>query len=210
MSLTPYYQDEYATIYHGDCREILPQLGPVGVVVTDPPYGVGFEYQSYEDTAEQWQSIILPVCLSLINESPAAICMSFRNLWHLPKPKWSLCWYKPGSTRRSNVKGFSIWEPISLYGDGWSFANDAIALPDVVNHSRGNTHPCPKPLALFRYILKGAPAGVILDPFMGSGTTLRAAKDLGIKSIGIEIEEKYCEIAAKRLAQEVFNFEAAS
>jgi len=77
-------------------------------------------------------------------------------------------------------------------------------------NSQDGRHPTQKPIRLFAYLLKTFtnPADVILDPFMGSGTTLRAAKDLGLRSIGIEIEEKYCEIAAERLRQEVFDFEA--
>jgi DNA modification methylase len=67
-------------------------------------------------------------------------------------------------------------------------------------------HPSPKPLNVMRWILGCLPGETVLDPFMGSGTTLRAAKDLGRRAIGIEIEERYCEIAAKRLAQEVFDF----
>jgi site-specific DNA-methyltransferase (adenine-specific) len=79
---------------------------------------------------------------------------------------------------------------------------DLIYLPACVNHSLDSgDHPSPKPLALYRWLIERVAGHTILDPFMGSGTSLRAAKDLGRKAIGIEIEERYCEIAARRMAQ---------
>jgi DNA modification methylase len=202
--MTPYYDHAGITIYHGDCRDILPHLDPVDLVLTDPPYGVGFSYGEYEDTAENFQSGILPTLKELSQKYPMSTCCSMRQMQSLPVAKWVLCWHKPGSMRRNSVGGFSIWEPIFLYGAGWKVANDAITLPDCANHDKGNQHPCPKPIKLFKWLLS-LHTGNILDPFMGSGTTLLAAKQLGRKAIGIEIEEKYCEIAVKRLAQEVLD-----
>ncbi len=88
-----------------------------------------------------------------------------------------------------------------LYGDA-RFMHDAVRIPAQPQTGTGD-HPCPKPLSLFRWILEGLTDWPVLDPFMGSGTTLRAAKDLGRCAVGIEIEESYCEIAAKRLSQDV-------
>lgn len=205
--MKPYYEEKGIQIFHGDCREILPSLPNVDLVLTDPPYGVNYSYASYQDSPENFESVVLPVLNDTTRRWSSAVFMSMRQMQKLPAFKWSLCWHKPGSTRRNTVGGFSIWEPVFLYGDGWSVANDAITLPDCVNHDKGNVHTCPKPLRLLRWILTLHAGETILDPFMGSGTTLRAAKDLGRKAIGIEIEEKYCEIAAKRLSQEVLNFE---
>ena len=204
--MKPYYEEPNITIYHGDCLEIMPQLEPVDLVLTDPPYGVGYEYHGYKDTPENFQEIILPRLIQTILLAPAAVFMSMLNMQKLPPFRWVACWYKPGSTRRNKVNGWSIWEPIFLYGDGWRFANDAKRLPDCVNHDKGNIHTCPKPKNLMVWLIKHHKGDTVLDPFMGSGTTLVAAKELGRKAIGIEIEEKYCEIAVDRLRQGVFNF----
>lgn len=208
--MKPYYEENGVTIYHGDCREILPSLPKVDLVLTDPPYGVGYPYFILEDTEDGWNASVLPVLQTLTFWYPSAVFMSMRQMQKPPAFKWSLCWNKPGSTRRNALGGFSIWEPIFIYGDGWNVANDAITLPDCANHDKGNTHTCPKPERLLRWLLSLHGGETILDPFMGSGTTLRAAKDLGRKAIGIEIEERYCEIAANRLRQEVLNFEAVA
>ena len=135
-----------------------------------------------------------------------AMFMSMRQLWTMPKPKWMLCWAKPGSCRRSSVGGFSEWEPILLYGAGWKIANDLKILPDCVNHSKdaAQGHPCPKPEKLMTWLVSHT-QGVVCDPFAGSGTTLLAAKQLERQAVGWEIEEAYCEIIANRLAQDVLS-----
>ncbi len=202
------YDEDGIQIYNCDCRLILPHLPKVDLVLTDPVYGVGFKYESVEDTPENFDNVVIPTINILSNLSPMALFMSMKQMKKIPDFKWVLCWHKPGSTRRNSVGGFSIWEPCFLYGTGWAVANDAITLPDCVNHDKGNTHPCPKPLRLFQWILRQHKSETILDPFMGSGTTLVAAKQLGRKAIGIEIEPKYVEIGIKRLAQKVFDFGA--
>lgn len=200
--MTPYYEDESVTIYHGSALDIVPTL-TWDLAITDPPYGVGFQYATYKDTPEAYEEVVIPTLLRLLEGPACAFFMPMKNAHRMPPAKWYLCWYKPGSTRRNALGGFNIWEPVAVYGDGWRCMNDAIRLPDCVNHDKGNEHPCPKPLALLRWVVSLHTGGVILDPFMGSGTTLRAAKDCGHKAIGIEIEEAYCEIAARRMAQEV-------
>ena len=204
----PYYEHGGITIYHGDCRDVLPGLEPVDLVLTDPPYGVGFRYESYNDTEEVFINDVLPVVEDLTAKIPSAVCMSMRQLRRLPDPKWIACWYKPAGTTRSGCGGFSAWEPIFLYGGAWDLATDVFVLPKRRGEDKAaNGHPCPKPVQLYSWLGRShKSSGTILDPFMGSGTTLRAAKDLGRKAIGIEIEERYCEIAANRLAQGVLDF----
>ncbi len=199
MPLKPYYQDSAVTIYHGDCREILPTLEAVNLVLTDPPYGVRKDYLSYDD------SVGVEHIVAILAQFPRRlVTCGIGNIWKYPAADWVLCWWKPNGMTRSAVANANVWEPILVNGcKGFGVDGKAVCVSP-----QNNGHPCPKPLELFAWLADKASeeAQTILDPFMGSGTTLRAAKDLGRKAIGIEIEEKYCEIAAKRMAQEVLAF----
>lgn len=206
----PFYERSGITIYHGDCRDILPQLADhsADLVLTDPPYGVGLQYTSaYQDDRDNYAEWLAQAFAEMVRVGALVMLTpGIRNLWLYPTPDWVLCWGKPGATGRSDLGGFNVWEPIVMYGKRRIY-NDMKVIPFsgyAKEHPAAN-HPCPKPLELMRWLVsEGSDEGaVVLDPFMGSGTTLRAAKDLGRKAIGIEIEERYCEIAAKRLAQEV-------
>lgn len=203
--MKPYYQDDFATIYHGDCREIVPTVA-ADVLVTDPPYGMGY--------LSGWNSATTnivgdgsvesrDVILGLWGDRPALVF----GRWDCPHPKDArmvLTWDKgdwPGMGDLSLPWGPST-EEIYVLGAGFvgTRRGSVVRFDRIVGPS---LHPTEKPVLLLAYLLSACPPGVALDPFMGSGTTLRAAKDLGRKSIGIEIEERYCEIAAKRLSQEV-------
>ncbi len=110
-----------------------------------------------------------------------------------------MAWVRIGSTQRNgSLQGFNNWEPILTWGLR-SLSNDVISIANVPD---ANGHPTPKPIGLILQVLHRLPCDLILDPFMGSGTTLVAAKRLGRRAIGIEIEEKYCEIAARRVEAE--------
>ena len=201
--MTPYYQDDACTIYHGDCLEILPQLDKVDLVLTDPPYGLNFK-------GEEWDKNVPKIAIELPSIfNKVAIIMAPTIIFDFPTPNWVACWARPASSSRSKVGGFSHWSPILIYGDCKMKVD--FASFHAIQHSYGKDgigHPSPKPLIVMSWLVGelSAEGDTILDPFMGSGTTLRAAKDLGRKAIGIEIEEKYCEIAAKRLSQEVLAF----
>lgn len=210
--MKPYYDHKGITIYHGDCREILPSLPKVDLVLTDPPYGVNLEYASYIDTEENWFALMTDVIPMLRRVAKMVIfpsCQIKRLGWFYSNhaPDWIIAWHK-GSPGHVSTIGFNDWEPLLVYGrtDGLSM-HDFLSVPNC-EQMGAYGHPCPKPLRWATWLIGRAcpDGGTVLEPFMGSGTTLRAAKDLGRKAIGIEIEEKYCEIAAKRLQQEVFNF----
>lgn len=213
--VTPYYDEAGITIYHADCREVLPTLGvDIDLLLADPPYNVGCAYDEYNDSREQadyevWSQQWWDAAQIATNRQVVFPGHGNLGMWHrlsglsgvMRKPSGIGCWYKPGNPAGGGVFQHCEWEPFLLYGA-------AKGIPDViratVNHQFSvGTHPCPKPLLLYRTILAKGRAESVIDPFAGSGTTLRAAKDLGIRGVGIEISEAYCEIAAKRLAQEV-------
>lgn len=212
-TVTPYYQDDYATLYHGDCREILLTLptGSVDLCVTDPPYNVGVRYGSHDDEMSlanftEWARTWFVECRRI------AATVLITGQGRLPQYatiepwKWLLCWWKPAAMGRSPC-GFNHWEPIALWGSGSSAGLPDIVRAQIIPDPSVDGHPCPKPLPWALGQLRRWPnARTILDPFAGSGTALVAAKQLGRKSIGIEIEEKYCAIAANRLRQGVFDF----
>jgi site-specific DNA-methyltransferase (adenine-specific) len=202
----PYYEDDAVTIYHGDCREILPTLPPVDLVLTDPPYGVtiikggGRGMNGWKDYSANGEWDKTPPSDALIEQVVAAGSSAIvwgGNYFKLPISMGWLVWDK-GQRNFSLADGELAWTTESRALRIFSFAR-AAALRETKKE-----HPTQKPIALMRWCLEFFPdAQTILDPFMGSGTTLRAAKDLGRKAIGIEIEERYCEIAAKRMAQTV-------
>lgn len=202
--LKPYYDHAGITIYHGDCREIIPQLPKVDLVLTDPPYGVEF---AEWDGKEQIKNFgIWLEMLSAISRNITFTCgwPRLADWCIIKKPNAYLYWHKPGSMGFGPF-GFTHIDPMPVYGTvKMNGTHDVIYAPIIV---QDKIHPTEKPIKWATgAINKFRAIETILDPFMGSGTTLRAAKDLGRKAIGIEIEEKYCEIAAKRLSQEVFNF----
>jgi site-specific DNA-methyltransferase (adenine-specific) len=209
--MKPYYEHGGITIYHGDCREILPQLPKVDLVLTDPPYGIDFKYENYVDSFENWEKLIktvYPLLRSQFIIMPS--CGIDRLGWWYKNfpPKWIIAWYK-GSPGHLSKIGFNDWESILCWGKQPTQMHDYFQSKcgfNAMDIEKG-IHPCPKPLEWANWLIsRGCSTDdgkVVLDPFMGSGTTLRSAKDLGRKGIGIDISEKYCEIAANRLSQEV-------
>lgn len=206
MSLAPYYQDSAVTIYHGDCREIVPQLGKFDLLLTDPPYGIGFASQP---TMQQRAAGFRPqgwdasadheTVLRCVDSANKAIVWG-GNYFLLPPSKSYLVWDKGASFKgRTFAECEMAWTSLGINAKIFQFNH--------LSDSASYQHPTQKPLELMTWCisLAGDSAKTILDPFAGSGTTGRAAKDLGRKATLIEREEKYCEIAAKRMAQEVFN-----
>jgi site-specific DNA-methyltransferase (adenine-specific) len=210
--MKPYYQDEAVTIYHGDCREIVPGLGRFDLLLTDPPYGMN--YSSAWRTKHQRLGSIqgddtFPLYVfDWAGDVASFIFCRWDNLSSLPKPKSFIAWDKECHSMGDLEHEFGRqWEACAFYpGERHSFLKrpvDIIRVPRVAPARL--LHPTEKPVELLARLIECHPTGSILDPFAGSGTTGRAAKDLGRKAVLIEREEKYCEIAARRMAQEVLS-----
>ena len=209
--MKPYYEHAGITIYHGDCREVLPELEPVDLVLTDPPYGIGWDTNYSRFCSRGGDRSRSGGDKSRINgdDKPfdPAFLLHFKEvvLWganhyasSLPPGSWFI-WDK----RNADGTAFLSHGEIGWYSSGYGVYIKSIS-GQRHRATSGGLHPTQKPVALMAWCIKKTKApGLILDPFMGSGTTLVAAKELGRKAIGIEIEEKYCEIAARRLAQEI-------
>ena len=212
----PYYDREGITIYHGDALAIMPELEACqfDAIITDPPYGTETN-QRDEWMVGEFANIIplaLPHLYRLGSNNAALYC--FTSWKHLAD--WILrC---SSYFRMQNVLVWDKGRHSGCYGAfSWQFCWEGIYfglkgrrrirkyMPDVLRSSKQTQYPMEKPTDVIGQLIEASTdvGDLILDPFMGSGTTLRAAKDLGRRAIGIEIEEKYCEIAVKRLAQEV-------
>ncbi len=221
----PYYLDEQAgiVIYCADNHDILPHIPDksLDLVLTDPPYNAGVDYgemtkdkQSW-DIYCQWLSLVI-LELERLADGLVLMFLSVNGMLELSarkRPRHVCIWVKPMAftPRLGGTAFLPHYEPCLVYGKTWGESGRVpnYSLSDVwrFNTAERNGHPCPKPDDLIRFIISNTPSNVILDPFLGSGTTAVAAKILGRKCVGIEIEEKYCAIAAKRLSQSVMPLE---
>jgi DNA modification methylase len=199
--MTPYYQDEAVCIYHGDCREVLPFLPKTDLLLTDPPYGISAAkrkaHSSIRDDSawpeQAWdderQPDALVASMKLVKHSMIWGGNYYTDVLS-PSSGW-LAWVKPEAGT-----GFSLAD-MELCWTSYQFA----ARVKHCARRDGHLHPTQKPEALMVWCLSFADGCNVLDPFMGSGTTLVAAKRLCRKAIGIERERKYCDLAIERLAQ---------
>lgn len=242
--MTPYYQDASTTIYHGDCREVLPTLAMVDHVITDPPYDehthsrqrrgsakpgkgkqfglsdhsismerhVGFGFISIEDMA-----LVSAQCARLARRWVLIFCsMEQQADWKEALTKYGLehvrfgIWHKPGATPQfTGDRPGTVTEAIEIahpkgkkrWNGGGGFGMWTV--PIVKAQTGLRCHPTQKPEDLMAALVADFtdPGDIVLDPFMGSGTTLVAVKRLGRRAVGIEIEEQWCEAAARRLSQ---------
>jgi site-specific DNA-methyltransferase (adenine-specific) len=204
--MTPYYQDDQATIYHGDCREILPALD-FDVIVSDPPYGINYAGYNH-GTVQGDESTDLAQWIANYTSKPTVAFGANHYAPHLPTAgAWS-CWDKRTTESADKMFG-SPFELIWASGDDKPGKMYRIMHGGLVNADGANKkreHPTQKPIKLMTQVILDwvhDNTAIIADPFMGSGTTLVAAKQLGRKAIGIEISEKYCQVAVDRLAQGV-------
>ena len=203
-----------ATLYHGDCMDIIPTLGKVDAVVTDPPYGIGFPYHGYDDTRDNLIYLIkqLTPIIKLLTSRVFILCGP-TQIGLYPQPRWVSCvvWNTTGSFGKY---GYNQWTPILCYGDDLKgFGNiNGMTKSDTLNISGGagvgfqrdddeKKHTCPKPLNLMRMVINRNTLenDVVLDPFMGIASTGIGCAVLGRKFIGIEKERKYFDIACERI-----------
>lgn len=211
--MKPYYEEKGITIYHGDCRDLSIELPLIDLIMADPPYGIGESNKRAlsrgklarpKDYGEfDWDKEPFPQSdIDKIISWAAYSCIWGGNYYRMPPSKCWLVWDKQNGANDfadCELAWTNYLSAVRMKSHLW---NGMIRKGQEVRY-----HPTQKPLDVIKWAIMLAPdSDLILDPFMGSGTTLRAAKDLGRKAIGIEIEEKYCEIAAKRLSQEVFDF----
>jgi len=246
--MTPYYEEPGITIYHGDCREILPTLPKVDLVLTDPPYeaeahtmqrrvkrgaiydsiypdrrdiksqSLSFEPLSFEPLSFEMRRDVGTLIAGITKRWAIVFCqVEATELWRIAleplRYKRTGVWVKPDAMPQysGDRPGMGYESIVFCHQDGRSVWNGGGRV-GVFTHNKNSGgkhyHETQKPESLMRELigLFSDIDNTILDPFMGSGTTLRAAKDLGRKAIGIEICEAYCEIAAKRLQQEVLPF----
>lgn len=206
--MKPYYQRGPVTLYHADCLDWLPtrDAGSVDAFVTDPPYGVGFKYESHDDSPvgyPEWCRIWFAQ-LRRIAGGPIGISCGIANLSSWEKADWVLCWHKPAAMGRCAV-GFNNWEPVLVYGKTRAGTVVDVFSACIVPDDSLSGHPCPKPVGWgIGVIERLTKAGdLVCDPFTGSGTTAVACVRTGRRFAGCEIEEKYCEIAAKRIDREL-------
>lgn len=221
MSLpAPYYQDDFCTIYNGDSLELFPLL-QADVMVTDPPYGMKYSGGMVAKN-KQWREV-QKSCSAWDQDTSAR--EKIIGAW-IGRPALVFGTWK---VQRLECDALLIWHKTDCgYGPQppgpWANTHEEIYVlnsSDFIGKRGGSVMQCPppspggrdhptqKPVALMRELISKCPPGIIIDPFMGSGSTLRAAKDLGRKCIGIELDERWCKVAAARLSQENLFHEGA-
>lgn len=213
--MKPYYSDGSVTLYLGDCLEVTEWLA-ADVLVSDVPYGI--DYRSNRRRQTVARSILgdkdtstRDAALERWGDRPALIF----GTWRVARPagtRMKLVWDTKGALGMGAMD--LPWKPahqeIYVLGSGFKGrrSSDVLTVAPVQSLGyNGREHPHQKPVELMRALIDKCPEGAIADPFAGSGSTLVAAKSMGRRAIGVELEERYCEIAAKRLAQEAFDLE---
>lgn len=206
--MKPYCEDGGVQVFHGDCRELMPLLPPCDMVLTDPPYNVGLDYcdgdkrTDYREWCESWFKL-MPRPLVF---TPGSVNLA---MWFdIEAPLWTCAWVKLNQCSFTRLGGPNMWEPVLVYGKPRIPIGRDVWVVPIAGQDECEQHPCPKSLRFWKQLMTTftEEGDLLIDPFAGSGTTARAAKDLGRRAICIESEERYCELIAKRLSQEVFTF----
>ena len=212
----PYYQDNMVTLFHGDCLEITDWLD-ADVLVTDPPYGGDYQSGSRRDTLaasilNDKDTSFRDGVLSLWGNKPALVFGSWK-IARPPATKARLVWDTLGALGMGDLR--IPWKPadqeIYVLGEGeWQGkrTNNVLSFAPVQSMAKnGRLHPHEKPIRLMDELIAKTVGKTIAEPFAGSGSTLVSASRMGRKSIGVELDEAYCETIAKRLSQQAFDLE---
>ena len=229
----PYYQDDLVTLYHGDCLELADVWTVADVLVTDPPYGInaeskqGSQRRAGRKTEQSRRVNPISGDLSVAVRDSALIAWGEKprvvfGSWRAPRPEpvdHRLIWHKKGMGPGPLCSSFMIQDE-EIYITGKGFIRTSPPMRSVIETTEPRQgaagpaatigHPTPKPIGLMELLIGRCLPGVIADPFAGSGATLLAARNLGRAAIGVELEERYCEIIAKRLSQQSFDFSPRS
>jgi site-specific DNA-methyltransferase (adenine-specific) len=196
-------------IYNADCLDVMREMedGSVDAVITDPPYGNSTEYGVYIDTKDNLRQLVSAFMPQATRIGKSVFVTSgVANMWLYPEPTWTLSWVNPAGVGSSSW-GFTCWQPILAYGRDPYLQDGKGRRPDTLFQMKTdkdkNDHPCAKPDNVMRWIIERTTRedDLILDPFMGSGTTGVACVKEGRKFIGIEIDESYYAIAKRRIQE---------
>lgn len=195
-------------LIHANCIDALRAMPDKSIdcIVTDPPYGINYAGEEWDspDNLRRVIDLALPEMRRVGRR--VVVTPGLNNLFLYPEPTWLLAWFFGGGAH--GRWGFNHWQPILVYGTD-PLPRLKMTHTDVIRSTSltladRTEHPCPKPLPFMRKLLNRvapSPADVILDPFMGSGTTGVAAIQLGHKFIGIEMNGDYLALAERRISQ---------
>lgn len=202
-----------ATLYRADCFDVLPQLADIDAVITDPPYGIGFTYRSYDDAPGKYDDMmqrLVPQLVRVTNNGPCFVWQSQlkADRWHRYFPAGFRIIAACKQFHHEPSKRVCLsWDPV-IFWSGRSRIHDEVFrdwhLADLTvwdGYAGDNPVPCPRPLTQVRYFCNNVRANTILDPFMGSGTTGVAALQCGKRFVGIEQDPVYFEYACRRIVK---------
>jgi DNA modification methylase len=202
-----------ATLYLADCFEIMPMMDPVEAVVTDPPFGIGFKYRSYDDSPDRYDDMMRRLVPMITQQADGRLCFMWQSplkadQWHIFLPQGfriiAACKLYPPRPGKDNCLS---WDPILCWGGHGRLRDDLRRVWHVADlrpydgYKSDNPVPCPRPLLQAAYICGSIRANQIMDPFMGSGTTVVACVQAGKRFIGIEQDPVYFDYACRRIRQ---------
>lgn len=224
--MTPYYQDDHVTLYHGDCRDVLGGMR-ADALITDPPYGIKWSRAEWDDDPKMYPILMAWLVVEAQRVVPDGWVFVFQSMTNVARfPEWFPDGWRLFAAAKNFVQMRPVevqyaWDPVVFWRNGEKrpgHRKDAgvvtrdFHVGNVAGMMRQKVgHPSPRPLDTMEHLVLLATTPerpVVIDPFAGSGTTLVAARKVGRKAIGIEVEERYCEVAARRLSQEVLGLTA--